>query len=405
MRKLKILFVSQYFPPEVAAPAVRVYETSREWVKLGHKVTVLCGFPHHPTGIVPKRYKDFLVKKEKWDGIDVVRTCLYPAPNKGFFRRSLTYLSFMFSAIISGMVFVRKPDVVIATSPQLLVGVAGWVLAKLKRCPFVFEVRDLWPETLQVLGLRNPIALSLLKQVAQLLYKKSDMVVCASPAFIPLLKKWARRIELVENGVDTSFLLSDAPESSVFFRQQRKTVSYVGTLGMCQDLGYVVDVAKDLKDLDFIFVGDGAEKTKLIQLAENADNISFVGQVERSLVPGILKRSDAVIVVLKNNPFFETVIPTKLIEALGSGSIVVAACSGVAADIAKEGGALVVPPGDSAALKQALKTALFHSEFRLTAQMMGPALIHSRFDRKQLAYKYAKLLGELVRANRYTDSR
>ena len=154
---MKILYVSQYFPPEMGAPAARAAELSRHWVQGGHDVTVLTGFPNHPTGVIPPEYRarsHRVVFREKLDGVDIVRTWLLPFPNRKAHERMLNYSSFWLSSSMTGM-FVPRPDVIIATSPQLLVGLSGWWLARRQRVPFVFEVRDLWPESLAAVGMGN----------------------------------------------------------------------------------------------------------------------------------------------------------------------------------------------------------------------------------------------------------
>src|SRR5258708_7221859 len=141
-RPMRILYLSQYFPPEMGAPAARVHELSREWARLGHDVTVLTGFPQHPTGVVPEEYRGQLLRKETVDGIRVVRAPSYATPNRGLLRRSLSYASYCASASAVGA-FLERPDILIATSPQFLTAVAGLWLSALKRVPFVLEVRDL----------------------------------------------------------------------------------------------------------------------------------------------------------------------------------------------------------------------------------------------------------------------
>ncbi len=167
---MKILYISQYFPPEMGAPSARVAELSSHWAKDGHEVTVLTGFPNHPTGRVPESYRKKLrrvVVKENADGVNVVRTWLLPFPNRKAIERILNHTSFCVSAAITGL-FLKRPDVVIATSPQLLVGLSGWWVARLKRVPFVFEVRDLWPESLVAVGMgdRNSLLYRALAKIA-----------------------------------------------------------------------------------------------------------------------------------------------------------------------------------------------------------------------------------------------
>ncbi|MGB0005676.1 MAG: glycosyltransferase, partial [Candidatus Sulfotelmatobacter sp.] len=178
---MKILYISQYFPPEMGAPAARAVELSRHWVATGHDVTVLTGFPNHPTGVVPREYRDKfrrLVVHEQTDGIHVVRSWLLPFPNRKAYERILNYCSFCISAASTG-IFLSRPDVVIATSPQLLVGLSGWFVARWKRVPFVFEVRDLWPESLTAVGMGDADSLlqRCLARIAGFLYQRSDRVV------------------------------------------------------------------------------------------------------------------------------------------------------------------------------------------------------------------------------------
>jgi glycosyltransferase involved in cell wall biosynthesis len=208
---MKILYVSQYFPPEMGAPAARAAELASYWVKDGHEVTVLTGFPNHPTGVVSADYRSKfrrLVMRENVGGVNVVRTWLFPFPNRRAYERMLNYSSFCASASATG-IFLSRPDVLIATSPQLLVGLSGWWLARTKRVPFVFEVRDLWPESLAAVGMGNPNSLlnRSLGGVAGFLYKRSEHIVVVTPAFKEyLIKEWklsAEKISVVENGVES----------------------------------------------------------------------------------------------------------------------------------------------------------------------------------------------------------
>src|SRR5271163_134765 len=177
---MKILYVSQYFPPEMGAPAARAAELSRHWARSGHEVTVLTGFPNHPTGAVPPEYRRkfrHLIAHEQTGGVSVVRTWLLPFPNRKAHERILNYSSFCASAASTGL-FLSRPDVVIATSPQLLVGLSGWWLARCKRVPFVFEVRDLWPESLAAVGVgeENSILHRALARIANFLYRHADHI-------------------------------------------------------------------------------------------------------------------------------------------------------------------------------------------------------------------------------------
>src|SRR6266700_890569 len=251
---LKILYISQYFPPEMGAPAARVSELSQHWAKAGHDVTVLTGFPNHPDGVLRKEYRKYfrrLVFREKLDGVSIVRTWLLPFPNRKAHERMLNYVSFCLSAGISGS-FLERPDVVIATSPQLLVGLSGWWIAKLKRVPFVLEVRDLWPESLAAVGVGNSNSLlhRVLGKIAGLLYRKANQIVVVTPAFCEhLIREWLvppQKISIVENGVETKLFSprnSDPSLRKSLNAEGKFVVSYIGTLGLAHGLETLVAAA------------------------------------------------------------------------------------------------------------------------------------------------------------------
>src|SRR5271166_2152124 len=214
---MKILYVSQYFPPEMGAPAARAGELSRHWANAGHNVTVLTGFPNHPTGVVAREYRNRfrrLVVREKINDVNVIRSWLFPFPNRKAYERILNYSSFCLSAASTGS-FLPRPDLVIATSPQLLVGLSGWWLARWKRVPFVFEVRDLWPESLFAVGIggNNSMLHKTLAKIAGFLYRRADRVVVVAPAFEDyLVEHWRvprEKISVIENGVETKLFAPD----------------------------------------------------------------------------------------------------------------------------------------------------------------------------------------------------
>ena len=391
---MHIVYVSQYFPPEVAAPAVRVYELSRQWVRMGHRVTVLTGFPHHPTGVVPKRYRGYLLKFENCEGIRVIRTWLYAAPNVGVFRRSLCYLSFMISAIITGLLYIRRPDVVIATSPQLLVGVAGWLIAKLKRCPFIFEVRDLWPEALVAVGLSKlGLFISVLKRLARFLYTHSSAVVTVTKRFQKKIQAQTNRlVYYLPNGVDKSLFLARRTR-----REAIRRIGYVGTIGMAHGLEALIDAAADLDDVEFHFWGEGARKQDLMNYAQTKKlrNVFFHNAVPRDKVPEIYNWLDICVISLRPTPIFADFLPSKLLEALACGVPVIAMLEGEGAEIAaKSGGAVVVPPGAVQELVKAINRLRNNPQTLNQMSSRGSEFVRKNFDRASLAKQYLSLLKE-----------
>ena len=272
---MQILYVSQYFPPELCAPATRVHDLAKEWTRQGHRVTVLTAFAHHPLGVKAPEDRRVLTRRESVDGINVVRTYVYASPNQGTGKRMLSYTSFMISATVLGLFRVRRPDVVIATSPQLLCACAGYLLARLMRVPFVFEVRDLWPEQMiavKIMKGENPVIRGL-RVVARTLYKRCDRIVTVGAGYA----KWIRdlygidrsKISIVPNGTDISRFTPACRENAVreeYGWSDKFVWMYLGTHGMSHGLHSVVEVARKLQDDEtqlFVFVGEGAEKARL----------------------------------------------------------------------------------------------------------------------------------------------
>ena len=373
---MKILYVSQYFPPEMGAPAARAAELSRHWVKMGHEVTVLTGFPNHPTGIVPEEWRARLRRlrfTETVDGLRVVRTWLWPLPNRKAHERIRNYTSFFVSAAFSGL-DLPKPDVIIATSPQLLCALAGWWLAFWKRVPFVFEVRDLWPESLTAVGAgseRAPLH-RMLRGIAGFLYRQADRVVVVAPAFKEHLIRYhgvpEAKISIVENGVETDVFRFD--QAAVEVRRElgfedRFLICYIGTMGNAHGLETLIDGAEELQtalpNATFLLIGEGAEKKRLEELAagRGLTNIQFLGQQPRERIPAYVSAADICLVMLKRAELFKTVIPTKLLEYMACERPVIVAVDGQAREIIEEadGGVYTEPENSRALVKAILELA------------------------------------------------
>jgi colanic acid biosynthesis glycosyl transferase WcaI len=406
---VKILYVSQYFPPEMGAPAARADELARHWVRMGHDVTVLTGFPNHPTGVVPVEWRSRLHRllyKETVDGVRVVRTWLWPLPNRKAHERIRNYASFWVSASIRGL-GLQKPDVVIGTSPQLLVALSGWWLAWWKRVPFVFEVRDLWPESLAAVGAgREGSALHrTLGAIAGFLYRRSDHIVVVTPAFKDhLIEHWevpAQKISIVENGVETD-LFRPCPPEKVPGTEDRFLICYIGTMGMAHGLETLIAAAEQLQrtlpNAMFLLIGEGAEKERIEQLAgaRELSNIRFLGQQPRERIPGYIAGVDVCLVMLKKTELFKTVIPTKLLEYMSCEKPVIVAVDGQARKIVEEAGAgIFVEPEDSSALAEAVHVLAADPERTRRMSISGREYIVSRLSREQTARTYLEVLGTL----------
>ncbi len=416
---MKILYVSQYFPPEMGAPAARAAELSRHWASAGHEVTVLTGFPNHPTGVVPPEYRDKfrrLVFHEKTDGVNVVRTWLLPFPNRKAHERMLNYSSFCVSAASTGL-FLSRPDVVIASSPQLLVGLSGWWLARCKHVPFVFEVRDLWPESLAAVGMGNSNSLlhRALAKIAGFLYRRSDRVVVVTPAFEDyLVEHWRvprEKISVIENGVETKLFAPEpfTGEAGTGLRRElcaegKFVVSYIGTMGMAHGLETIIAAAAQLQDVNpeivFLMIGQGAEKERIAALARERglNNLRFVDQQPREKIPAYICASDVCLVPLKRTDLFKTVIPTKMLEFMSCARPVILGVEGQARAILEEARAgLAIEPENPDALVKAIRYLAANQEMARELGQNGREHILRKFSRRQTAEKYIQTLEDLLK--------
>ncbi|MGA9040173.1 MAG: glycosyltransferase family 4 protein [Terriglobales bacterium] len=411
---MKILYVSQYFPPEMGAPAARASELSRHWAEDGHDVTVLTGFPNHPTGRIPAEYCDEfrqLVTREQIGGVNVVRTWLWPMPNRKAYERILNYTSFCLSSALTGL-FASRPDVVIASSPQLLVGLSGWWLAFGKRVPFVFEVRDLWPESLSAVGVGSQESLMhrTLAKIAGFLYRKADRVVVVTPAFREhLIKHWqtpAEKISVIENGVETSLFSpqnSDANLRRELGAEGKFVVSYIGTIGMAHGLESIIEAATRMQQANpavlFLLLGEGAEKERILTMAKSRrlTNLRFVGQQPRESIPHYIAASDACLVLLKKADIFKTVIPTKMLEFMSCARPVILGVEGHARKIIEEAQAgICIEPENAADLVQAITRLAADPGLRESLGRNGRQYIQRKFSRRNTAVAYLDMLESLL---------
>ena len=410
---MKILYISQYYPPEIGAPAARVSELARHWVKEGHQVTVLTGFPNHPTGIVPPEYRSKLsrlVYREQMSGVDVVRTWLFPCPNRKVHERLLNYLSFVLSACITG-IFLRKPHIIIATSPQLFVGLIGRWLGWLKRVPFTFEVRDLWPESITASGIgrETDFSIRVLHGLSSFLYRFSDHIVVVTRAFKDqLVDNWqvpVEKLSVVENGVEARLFDPVGPKVSFDRGTDNKfIVSYIGTLGLAHGLETLIKAASHLQnvsvDIHFLCIGEGAEKERLYSLVSEhkLQNMSFLPQQPRDQIPAIIRASHVCLVLLKKAPVFETVIPTKMLEFMACGRPIILGVNGQAREIVEAAKAgICIEPEDCGALASAVTRLYMDVELREELGRNGREYIIKHLTRERTSATYMKVLESVLR--------
>lgn len=406
---MKILYVSQYFPPEMGAPAARVFELSREWVRLGHQVSVLTGFPNHPTGVVPPEYRGEWLRREVIEGIRVLRVPIYAAANKGFLKRVANYVSFGASASVVGPWMAEKPDIVVATSPQFLTAVAGYWLSRIYRVPFVFEVRDLWPRSIVAVGAMSATSpvVKLLERIELFLYQNATHLVVVTESFVGEIVQRGidrRKISVVTNGVDLDLFRPGSRETARAELGLSKgfLAAYIGTHGMAHGLGMILDAAPTLAPdgVTFLLVGEGAEKDALRKRAasEKLSNVMFWDQRPRETIAKIYAAADVCLVLLRKKDLFTTVIPSKIFEFMGAGRGIHTTVDGESRRIIERAGAGVYsPPEDVGAFIDTLR-ALSANPGRLDELgQNGRQYAEANYSRPALAASYAGLLSDLLR--------
>jgi glycosyltransferase involved in cell wall biosynthesis len=390
---MHVLFLSDNFPPETNAPATRLHEHARRWVRAGHRVTVVTCAPNFPRGEVFEGYRNRWLSRETIDGIEVWRVKTFIAANSGFLLRTLDFLSFMVMGVLGGLL-PRRPDLVVASSPQFFAAVGGWALSALRRRPFVFEVRDLWPASIAAVGaMRQSPLLRLLERVELFLYRRATRIVTVTHAFRDDLVARgvpAEKIDVVTNGVDLDRYAPterDAGVAREFGVEECFVVGYLGTHGMAHALENVLDAAERLRDLDevrFLFVGSGAAKAYLVAEAHRRGltNVVFRDPQPKERMPELWGLCDVALVHLKDMPVFETVIPSKIFEGMGMARpVLLAGPDGEAAGIVRDTGCgLWVPPEDPEALAHAVRRLATDGELRrrLAAASLAAAPAYSR---------------------------
>lgn len=415
---MKILYVSQYYPPEMGAPAARASELARHWAKAGHQVSVLTGFPNHPTGVVPSEWRQRLRRltyRDEAEGVNVYRTWLWPLPNRKAHERMRNYASFFFSSALRGLTLPR-PDVIIGSSPQLLVALSAWWISFARQIPFIFEVRDLWPESLVAVGVgsEDSILHRGLAAIARFLYERSDRIVVVSPAFKDyLVRHWrvpAEKIEVVENGVETELFTPRSADQRAELRQELEAASrflacYIGTMGMAHGLETLLEAAARLQaerpEVLFLLIGEGAEKQRLQGLvqARNLGNVRFMDQQPRENIPALISASDACLVLLKESSIFKTVIPTKMLEFMSCARPVVLAVEGQAQRIIEDAGCgLVIEPENADALATAIDRLAAEPEAGDALGQRGRNYILRNFSRAATSEKYVRLMEGMLGA-------
>lgn len=355
---MRILYLSQYFPPEIGATQNRAYEMAHQWVKMGHSVTMLAEFPNHPSGIMPAEYHGKIIEKRNLNGITVIRVWVKTSPKKTFQNRMIFYFSYMVLAILVGLFTPGKFDFIYATSPPLFVGAAALVLSWIKRTPMVFEVRDLWPESAIVMGeLSNPRSIALSKKLEELCYQKARFIIVVTKGVYEQLQIrgiQTDKLLLIPNGANIELMTYNSSKREDIRRElnlDNKFIAiYAGIHGIAQNLETIIEAARLLHaqdDIHFLFIGEGPKKRDLTNLVATygLKNLTFLPEIPREEISSYLSAADVAIIPLRKNEVFKSAIPSKLYDAWACERPVILGIDGEARELVESinGGIYVTP--------------------------------------------------------------
>jgi len=397
---MHILIIHQAFAAINEPGGTRHHELARYLVQHGHRVTIIASPVSYITGDAPPSSAGQIE-----EGITIIRSYVYRAHHKSFVHRVFAFLSFMISSFVEGLK-VKDVDLIWGTSPPIFQGITAWALARLKRIPFLFEVRDLWPAFAISVGvLKNSILIGASEWLERFLYRAADRVMVNSPGYVDHVQDLgAKRVELVPNGADARMF--DPARRGASFRQSHQikdkfVVLYAGAHGFSNDLGVVLDAAKKLEGraIEIVLLGDGKEKASLQTQAKELalKNVTFISSVPKSEMADALAASDACLAILKPIEWYKATYPNKVFDYMAAGRPVVLAIDGVIREVVDAAGCGVfAEPGDADSLAEAILSLAKDDARSHKMGLAGRTYIEKHFDRAALAGKLTDILEEMV---------
>lgn len=412
---MRILFFSHYYTPEGNAPATRVSALCEHWVRAGHDVTVVTGAPNVPNGIVYEGYRNER-KSEVINGVKVERVRTYIAANKGVVKRMLNYVTFFLSALWTG-VRLEKPDVVIATSPQIFCGYAGVWYKRVRRVPLVIEIRDIWPESMFAVGAKVPrLGIWALEQIEKAMYRCCDRLVTVGEGYRLRLREKGvpeEKMSVVMNGTDLAVYSPREKNSELLKKyglEGKFVVSYIGTVGMACGLDCVLDAAEKVKAggegeqwtdrVRFVIVGDGAARVQLEEETKKRGltNVVFTGRQPKSSMPDWVASSDASLVHLKKTELFTTVMPSKIFESAGCKRPIIMGVDGFAKKLVMDAEAgLDMQPENAESLVECVKKLVDDPALCCKLGENAYNNIAKVYNRDQQASDYLSILNRTIK--------
>jgi colanic acid biosynthesis glycosyl transferase WcaI len=409
---MRILYLSQYFPPEAGATQTRAYEMAGNLVRLGHKVTVVAEVPNHPSGIIAPAYRGKLVERSELDGIDVLRVWVKASPLKSFRNRMLFYLTYMLNASLAGLLLAGGHyDLIYASSPPLFVGGSALALSYLRRIPLLFEVRDLWPESAVALGeLSNRRVVDWATRLEVACYRRAGAIIVVTEGIRQRLLQRGQpidKVHLIPNGANVNLFHFDAKGRERVRQEmglgEKFVVIYAGIHGVAQGLETLVEAARLLQaeaQVHFLLVGDGPKKAELVRLASqyNLANLTLMDEQPRPAIPALISAADAAIIPLRKLEIFKGALPSKMFDSWACERPVLLSVDGEARRVmeAAEAG-VFVNPEDAPALAQAILNLREQPEVGRQMGLRGRAFTERHYSRRAQAEQLDRIMQTMFR--------
>ena len=410
--KMRILLLTQYYPPETGAAQNRLSDFASRMANANHVVTVLTALPSYPKGEIYDGYRGRFMMTEQREGVRIVRIRVYATKRKSFVPRILNYLSFALLSLVVAALTPGDSDIVFVESPPLFLGFSGYLMSRLKHAKFVLNISDLWPESAVALGvLKNRGLIRWANWAEKWLYRHASLVTGQTEGIVQYIEKRSpkTRVELLTNGVSPEFLSSAeealANRESVrgeFGVTGKFVVGFAGLHGLAYDLDSLLEAARMLTSFDeihFLLVGDGPEKHRLQEQVKlnGMSNVSFFAALAAARMPEIFTAMDVALIPLQRHELFKGTLPAKLFEAMGAGTPVVAAMAGEARRIIEVANCgICVEPGEVPAIAAAILTLFRDIELRRKLGRQGRDYVSVYYNRKEIAERFEHLLVETL---------
>lgn len=409
---MKIVILTQYFPPEVGAPQNRLFELAVRLKKSGADVTVLTAMPNYPHMRIQEGYRGKWFMREEMDGVKIIRTGIYVPQSKSIVPRLLNYFSFVFTSLFFGLFTLRKSDWLMCESPPLFLGMSAYVLSRVKRTKLIFNVSDLWPESAEKLGLvTNRYLLGLSTKLEEFLYRKSALITGQTQGIVANIQSRfpEKTVYWLPNGVDTKFYVPFEDKgwrAKNGFATDDLLLLYAGIIGHAQGLEVILQAAEKLRTeprVKFILLGEGPEKKRLIAMKEQLglSNVIFLDAIPKKEMPELLAAMDAAVVPLRKLDLFKGAIPSKIFENLAMKKPVLLGVEGEAKELFIDEGksGLFFEPENADALAACVKQLLAEPGKAKQLGENGRRYVEEKFERNMIANRFRERLESMPKVS------